>query len=263
MACAGKSVGLKNLYLPSHVDIPSTKIFNHHFSPRRLFLKNPKDEMKLIAIVRRNWGQVVCASEPESAISTSTLKDSKPEAKAKVENTTVKPVKDTKPEANAKVESTAVKPVKDITNAQKAPTEVKENATSVKPAPPKAKVAAATKAPPKPLPEMMAEEVIPAVKAILEKEEDISDIELAFEDNKLEGSFAKGEIPYSFWVFFLDGTVQGLKAFSLTSYGAPPSTFEPFLTIDRKPTSASITFGIHKRLSAQRILPEKPVETKQ
>ncbi|KAH9301455.1 hypothetical protein KI387_013038, partial [Taxus chinensis] len=158
--------------------------------------------------------------------------------------------KDSKLEAEAETEvrSSMLKPVKDVSNVGKAPTEVKENATSDKPTPPKVKVSAAKKAPLKPLPEMMTEDVIPAVKALLEKEKTISNIELVFEDSKLEGSFTKEEIPCSFWVFFLDGTVQGPKAFSLSSYGTPPSTFEPFLSIERKPTSALVIFGIRKRL---------------
>lgn len=41
------------------------------------------------------------------------------------------------------------------------------------------------KAPAKPLPQMMEEDVIPSLKAILEAQEDLSDIELVFQDNKV------------------------------------------------------------------------------
>ncbi|XP_027335123.1 uncharacterized protein LOC113849419 isoform X2 [Abrus precatorius] len=63
------------------------------------------------------------------------------------------------------------------------------------------------KAPAKPLPQLMEEEVIPSLKAIFEAQEDFSNIELVFKDNKLEGSFLKEGNPYSFWAFFPTGNV--------------------------------------------------------
>ena len=48
-----------------------------------------------------------------------------------------------------------------------------------------AKPKAPAKAPVKNLPQMMEEDIIPALKAILEAQEDITDIELSFEDNKV------------------------------------------------------------------------------
>lgn len=58
--------------------------------------------------------------------------------------------------------------------------EVKEEA-------PKAEAVKKTpaKAPVKPLPQMMEEDVIPSLKAILEAQQDLSDIELVFQDNKV------------------------------------------------------------------------------
>ena len=44
---------------------------------------------------------------------------------------------------------------------------------------------APAKAPVKPLPQMMEEDVIPSLKAILEAQQDLSDIELVFQDNKV------------------------------------------------------------------------------
>ncbi|MCD7472774.1 hypothetical protein HAX54_014133 [Datura stramonium] len=52
---------------------------------------------------------------------------------------------------------------------------------------------------------MMEEDVIPSLKAILEAQNDILDLESSFNDNKLEGSFLKKGNPYSFWAFFSDG----------------------------------------------------------
>jgi hypothetical protein len=75
---------------------------------------------------------------------------------------------------------------------------------------PTAKPAAKPKKPPvKPLPEMMQEEIIPPLKAALEAEDDVSQVELSFEDNRLEGSFIKDEVPYYFWAFFPNGDLTG------------------------------------------------------
>ncbi|XP_057773692.1 uncharacterized protein LOC130992990 isoform X2 [Salvia miltiorrhiza] len=74
---------------------------------------------------------------------------------------------------------------------------------------PKAKAKPKPKVAAKALPEMMEEDVIPSLKATLEAQQDISELELSFNENKLEGSFVKKEIPYSFWAFFPDGTLNG------------------------------------------------------
>lgn len=50
---------------------------------------------------------------------------------------------------------------------------------------PKPKAKPPAKAPAKPLPQMMEEDVIPPLKSILETQEDISEIELSFEDNRV------------------------------------------------------------------------------
>jgi ribosome assembly protein YihI (activator of Der GTPase) len=62
-----------------------------------------------------------------------------------------------------------------------------ETKEEVKAAP---KAAAEKKAPPakapvKPLPQMMEEDVIPSLKAILEAQQDLSDLQLVFQDNKV------------------------------------------------------------------------------
>lgn len=111
------------------------------------------------------------------------------------------------------------------------------------------------KAPVKPLPQMMEEDVIPSLKATLEAQEDLSQIELSFEDNRLEGSFLKNNVPYYFWAFFPDGVLTGPKGFSLSSYGSGASTVEPFLIDERKITDKHIVFWVEKRLAAQGILP--------
>lgn len=108
--------------------------------------------------------------------------------------------------------------------------EPKEMKVVEKEAPAKTKPPA--KAPVKALPELMEEDVIPSLKAILEAQADVSDIELSFQDDRvsfsdlnscslinswslsslnldskwqLDGSFLKNGVPYSFWAFFPNG----------------------------------------------------------
>ncbi|XP_078438350.1 DUF2996 family protein [Wolffia australiana] len=111
------------------------------------------------------------------------------------------------------------------------------------------------KAPVKALGEMMADDVIPALRTTLEAEEDISQIDLSFKDNRLEGSFLKKDIPYYFWAFFPDGGLTGPKGFSISSYGSGVSTVEPFLNDEKKITPRHIVFWVEKRLAAQGIIP--------
>lgn len=51
--------------------------------------------------------------------------------------------------------------------------------------PPEPKPKPKSKAPIKPLPQMMEEDVIPSLKAILQAQNDILDLELSFNDNKV------------------------------------------------------------------------------
>ncbi|KAG8477916.1 hypothetical protein CXB51_027485 [Gossypium anomalum] len=118
-----------------------------------------------------------------------------------------------------------------------------------------AKPKPAAKAPAKSLPELISEDVIPSLKTILEAQDDISEIELTFQDNKLEGSFLKEGCPYSFWAFFPDGGLTGPKGFSLSSYGSGASTVEPFLVDEKKITARHVVFWVEKRLAAQGIIP--------
>ncbi|XP_019166932.1 PREDICTED: uncharacterized protein LOC109162700 [Ipomoea nil] len=110
------------------------------------------------------------------------------------------------------------------------------------------------KAPAKPLPQMMEEDVIPSLKSTLQAQDDITELELSFNDNKLEGSFLKKGYPYSFWAFFPNG-LTGPKGFSLSSYGNGASTVEPFLVDEKKITEKHIVFWVEKRLAAQGIIP--------
>ncbi|GFQ04184.1 a/g-specific adenine DNA glycosylase [Phtheirospermum japonicum] len=115
--------------------------------------------------------------------------------------------------------------------------------------------AAAAKAPAKPLPQLMEDDVIPSLKATLQAQQHISDLQLSFSDNKLEGSFLNKGVPYSFWAFFSDGTITGPKGFAISSYGSGVSTVEPFLVDEKKPTAKHVVFWVEKRLAAQGIIP--------
>ncbi|KAH6814453.1 translocase of the outer mitochondrial membrane 40 [Perilla frutescens var. frutescens] len=75
----------------------------------------------------------------------------------------------------------------------------------------KAKAKPAGKAPAKPLPELMEEDVIPSLRETLEAQQDLSDLQLFFDQNKLEGSFLKKGNPYTFWAFFPEGINVSLK----------------------------------------------------
>lgn len=141
-----------------------------------------------------------------------------------------------------------------VTEKKDADGEKKEAAAEAKPA---AKPAAAKpkKAPPKPLPEMMQEEIIPPLKTALEAEEDVSQVVLSFQNNTLEGSFVKEEIPYYFWAFFPQGELSGPKGFAMTSYSMEVSTIEPFLIDEKRITPKYVVFWVYKRLAGQGILP--------
>lgn len=129
--------------------------------------------------------------------------------------------------------------------------EVKPPAKKAAPAKPKPPA----KAPAKPLPQLMEEDVIPSLRTTLEAQDDLSDIELSFQDNRLEGTFLKKDHRYSFWAFFPNGVLTGPKGFSLSSYGSGVSTVEPFLIDEKKITAKHIVFWVEKRLAAQGIIP--------
>ena len=106
-----------------------------------------------------------------------------------------------------------------------------------------------------PLPEMMQQEIIPPLKDALEAEDDVSQVQLAFQNNTLEGSFIKNDVPYYFWAFFPKGDLTGPKGFALSSYSNEVSTIEPFLIDEKRITAKYVVFWVYKRLAGQGILP--------
>ncbi|XP_022769554.1 uncharacterized protein LOC111313115 [Durio zibethinus] len=150
--------------------------------------------------------------------------------------------------AEAKASSSYANETKDANAGEKEEVKAAPKAAPARPKP-------AAKAPAKPLPELMAEDVIPSLKTILEAHDDLSEIELSFQDNKLEGSFPKKGCSYSFWAFFPNGILTGSKGFALSSYGSGASTVEPFLIDEKKITAKHVVFWVEKRLAAQGIIP--------
>ncbi|KAF9588391.1 hypothetical protein IFM89_009406 [Coptis chinensis] len=142
-----------------------------------------------------------------------------------------------------------------IATAETKETKAATKAAPTKPTPP-------AKVPAKTLTQLMEEDVIPSLSTTFEAQNDLSEIELSFGDNRLEGSFVKNATRYSFWVFFPDGVLTGRlfsyvgpKGFSLSSYGSEVSTVEPFLIDEKKITGKHVVFWVEKRLAAQGILP--------
>ncbi|XP_056171665.1 uncharacterized protein LOC115676140 isoform X2 [Syzygium oleosum] len=134
-------------------------------------------------------------------------------------------------------------------------TETEEAKAAPKAAAAAAKPKAPAKAPTKPLPQLMEEEVIPPLLEILQSQDDLSEIELSFQDNRLDGSFLKEGNRYSFWAFFPTGDLTGPKGFALSSYGSEASTVEPFLVDEKRVTGKLVVFWVEKRLAAQGIIP--------
>ncbi|KAJ6941110.1 hypothetical protein NC651_007025 [Populus alba x Populus x berolinensis] len=99
------------------------------------------------------------------------------------------------------------------------------------------------------------EDVIPSLKATLEAQDHITELELSFEENRLEGSFLKKGNPSSFWAFFPDGVLTGPEGCSLSSCSSGVSTVEPFLIDEKNITEKHIVFWVEKRLAAQGIIP--------
>ncbi|XP_002971726.2 uncharacterized protein LOC9639981 isoform X2 [Selaginella moellendorffii] len=128
------------------------------------------------------------------------------------------------------------------------PAKEKPEKPAAKPKPKPKKPAAKT------YPALMVEDVAPRLQAKLAKEENLADVEVCFENDQLRGSFSKLGIPYTFWAYFPDASLEGARGFSVSAYGSPPSTVEPFLIDEKKLTADLIVYWVHKRLFAQNLL---------
>ncbi len=102
----------------------------------------------------------------------------------------------------------------------------------------------------KPFPEFINEAFLPALtQALADK---VTDLALRLEDTTVVGEW--GNQAHQFRLYFLDGDIQGAKAFVCSNYGIAPSTIEPFLADERKVTLDLLVFGVVQRLNAQKWL---------
>ncbi|AHB88730.1 protein of unknown function DUF2996 [Thermosynechococcus sp. NK55a] len=102
----------------------------------------------------------------------------------------------------------------------------------------------------KPFAEFIHEAFLPALKNALSAK--VGDVTLRLEDNTVIGEWSKGM--YQFRLYFLEGNIQGPKAFVCSSGGIAPSTIEPFLGDERKVTLDLLVFGVMQRLNGQKWL---------
>eukprot|EP00271_Cylindrocystis_brebissonii_P009890 TRINITY_DN2546_c0_g1_i2.p1 TRINITY_DN2546_c0_g1~~TRINITY_DN2546_c0_g1_i2.p1 ORF type:complete len:317 (+),score=66.10 TRINITY_DN2546_c0_g1_i2:255-1205(+) len=144
----------------------------------------------------------------------------------------------------------AVKPEKKEERKSVAPAAAAAAAPAAKPA----GKAAGKKAAAKNIKLAMEEDIVPLLTSTLEKEKGLSELRVYFEDNQLRGTFVKADIPYAFWCYFPDGTLEGARGFSLATHGGSPSTVEPFLIDERKVLPDLLVFWVVKRLFAQKLL---------
>ncbi|MEM9535579.1 MAG: DUF2996 domain-containing protein [Cyanobacteria bacterium P01_E01_bin.45] len=104
------------------------------------------------------------------------------------------------------------------------------------------------KAPEKPFAQAISEDVIPNTIAAL-KSRGVDDLELAFNNNTLEGKFKGGQRQFN--VIFSDTDLNASKGFTCTIGSAPVSTIESFMIDERKVSADLLVFYIVQRLYAQ------------
>ncbi|QSF50491.1 DUF2996 domain-containing protein [Thermosynechococcus sp. TA-1] len=102
----------------------------------------------------------------------------------------------------------------------------------------------------KPFAEFINEAFLPALQNALSAK--VGDVSLRLEENTVMGEWGKGM--YQFRLYFLEGDIQGPKAFVCSSGGIAPSTIEPFLGDERKVTLDLLVFGVMQRLNGQKWL---------
>lgn len=140
-----------------------------------------------------------------------------------------------------------------------------------KPAKPSAKATSAKPArkpkPPaledKPFPEFMEQHFLPSLQTALEKE-GLENVELNFKQDKIPvAGFESNPQCWQvagnlknrqFTLYYLDGSLNGQKAFSCTTDGKKPSTLESFMIDERKVTLNLMVLFTLKRLNGQKWL---------
>ncbi|HIK09741.1 MAG TPA: DUF2996 domain-containing protein [Oscillatoriaceae cyanobacterium M33_DOE_052] len=117
----------------------------------------------------------------------------------------------------------------------------------------------------KPFADFIHQDYLPALKKALSNQ-GIEDLEVTLQKQKLPmagngsnsecwqviGKWLAGKRQFN--VYFPKADIQGQRAFSCSSWGAKPSTIEPFLIDERKITLELLVFGVIQRLNAQKWL---------
>lgn len=99
--------------------------------------------------------------------------------------------------------------------------------------------------------EFMTSELIPAIQKAFQNK-GIGDVNLAYQDLKLKGSWRNNE--RQFILFFAKEDLNAQKAFACSDGQSKPETIEPFLGDERKITLELLVFGLMQRLNAQKWL---------
>lgn len=115
----------------------------------------------------------------------------------------------------------------------------------------------------KPLEEFISEHFLPTFEKAL-KEQGLSDVALEFKKDKIPvtGYESSPEVwqvmgnigDRTFYLFYLEGNLNGQKAFSCTNKGEKPSTLESFMIDERKATLDLMILFALKRLNGQKWL---------
>ena len=138
-------------------------------------------------------------------------------------------------------------------------------AKSADKAPAKAKKAKPPKLEDKPFAEFIEQHFLPAVKAALEKEDGLDDLQLSFETQPINvigveqdsypqviGRWAEGARQFN--IAFLEESITGPKIYSFTTDGSTPSTIEQFMGDERRITLDLMVLYVLQRLKGQKWL---------
>jgi hypothetical protein len=101
----------------------------------------------------------------------------------------------------------------------------------------------------KPFADFIEQDYLPALENAF-AEQSVADLALSFTDNQVTGSWQDGQ--RQFTVYFPQGNIKTLRAFSWSTRQGVSSMMEPFLIDERKITLDLLVFGVIQRLNAQK-----------
>jgi hypothetical protein len=103
-----------------------------------------------------------------------------------------------------------------------------------------------------PFEQFINEHYLPALSKALIEEEGLSDLQLQFLGDRVQGKWL-GNLR-QFTVYFPKQDIHSLKAFSCSDRGFEPTTIEPFMVDERKTTLDLLVFYVQQRLNGQKWL---------